>query len=123
LPPTFSASIPQPSNVSTSCSSSRSDRDAYTSAGSPPTRPYKLAQRFDDAALPAQIDTHTVWLEANDRERRILIEDLLDAIYIHPDHLRVVACGAPPLKVELTEVGLRPKAGMGTLVSEGGLLP
>ncbi len=53
----------------------------------------------------------------------MLIEDLVDAVYVYPDHLPVVACGAPPLKVELTEVGLRPPAGMGTFVSEGGLVP
>ena len=84
----------------------------------------ELAQRFDQVAeLLAGIDIHTVWNEADDRERRILVEDLLDAVYVHPDHLRVVACGAPPLKVELAEVGLRPPAGMGLCVSEGGLEP
>lgn len=50
-------------------------------------------------------------------------EGLVDAVYVYPDHLRVVACGAPPLKVDLTEVGLRPPTGMGPLVSEGGLEP
>jgi len=80
----------------------------------------ELAQRFDEVAeLLAALDIHAVWDEATDRERRVLIEDLLDAVYVHPDHLRVVACGAPPLKVELTEVGLRPPAGMGLCVSEG----
>ena len=63
----------------------------------------------------------TVWGEANDRERRVLVEDLLDAVYGDPGHLQVVARGAPPLKVELPEVGLRPPAGMGTLVSEVGV--
>jgi hypothetical protein len=49
----------------------------------------------------------------------VLIEDLVRRRLRHPDHLRVVACRAPPLKVELTEVGLRPPAGMGTFASEG----
>ena len=84
----------------------------------------ELAQRFDQVAeLLADIDIHTVWNEADDRERRVLVEDLLDAVYVHPDHLRVVACGAPPLKVELAGAGLRPPAGMGLCVSEGGLVP
>ena len=79
-----------------------------------------LAQRFDQVAeLLAAIDIHTVRNEADDRERRVLVEDLVDAVYVYPDHLRVVACGAPPLKVELAEVGLRPPAGMGLCVSEG----
>ena len=66
-------------------------------------------------------------LEYNDRGQAIyrckhrdtgcvLIEDLLDAVYVH---LRVVACGAPPLKVELTEVGLRPTRRYGTARVEG----
>jgi site-specific DNA recombinase len=88
------------------------------------TQRSELAERFEDVAeLLSSIDITTVWDEADDRERRVLIEDLVDAVYVYPDHLRVVACGAPPLKVELTEVGLRPPAGMGTFVSEGGLEP
>jgi len=85
----------------------------------------KLAnQKLDEVRrLLAGIDIHTVWDEADDRERRVLVGDLLDAVYVHPDHLRVVACGAPPLKVELAEVGLRPPAGMGLCVSEGGAQP
>lgn len=59
-----------------------------------------------------------MWDEADERERRILIEDLVDVVYLYSDHLRVVACGAPPLKVELTELGLRPPTGMGLCVSE-----
>ena len=93
----------------------RAQRDAERS---------ELAERFEEVAdLLASVDITTVWDEADDRERRVLIEDLVDAVYVYPDHLRVVACGAPPLKVELTEVGLRPPAGMGTFVSEGGLEP
>ena len=79
-----------------------------------------LAQRVDEVAdLLTGIDIHTVWDEADDRERRALVEDLLDAVYVHPDHVRVAACRAPPLKVEITEVGLCPKAGVGTFVSDG----
>lgn len=82
----------------------------------------ELAARFEEVGeLLASIDIDDVLEEADDLERRILIEDLIEADYIYPDHLRVVACGAPPLRVELTEVGLRPAAGMRTLVSEGDL--
>ncbi len=75
------------------------------------------------AGLLDSVDIATVWDEADDRERRVLIGYLVDAVYVYPAHLRVLACGAPPLKVELTEVGLRSPAGMGTFVSEGGLEP
>lgn len=82
-----------------------------------------LAQRFEEVAelLPA-VGFSELWEEATERERRRLVEDMLDAVYVHPDHLRVVHVGAPPLRVELAEVGLRP-VGMGPLVSEGGLAP
>lgn len=83
----------------------------------------ELAERFEEVAqLLATVDIDTVWQEADERERRVLIEDLVDAVYIYADHLRVVACGAPPLRVTLDEVGLR-SAGMGPVVSEGGLEP
>ncbi|MBK6670620.1 MAG: hypothetical protein IPG46_13470 [Actinobacteria bacterium] len=90
----------------------RAQRDAERS---------ELAERFEEVAdLVASVDITTVWDEADDRERRVLIEDLVDAVYVYPDHLRVVACGAPPLKVELTEVGRRPPAGMGNVRVGGG---
>ena len=58
------------------------------------------------AELLASVDITTVWDEVDDRERHVLIEDLVDAVYVYPDHLRVVACGAPRLNVLLSEVGL-----------------
>ena len=84
----------------------------------------ELAQRFEQVAqLLAGIDIDTIWNEADEKERRVLVEDLVDAIYIYADHLQVAACGAPPLRVNLDEVGLRPPAGMGPFVSEGGATP
>jgi hypothetical protein len=47
---------------------------------------------------------------------------MIDTIEVHPDHLRVAVMGAPPLRVELAEVGLR-DPGMGSVVSKGGLEP
>ena len=82
----------------------------------------ELAQRFEEVAeLLSSVGFPELWEEATERERRTLVEDMLDAVYVHPDHLRVVPEGAPPLRVELAEVGLRPPVGMGPLVSEGGL--
>jgi hypothetical protein len=50
----------------------------------------------------------------------VLVEELIEAVIIHADRLEVTLIGAPPLLVNLDEVGLRP-AGTGTVVSEGGL--
>ena len=60
--------------------------------------------------------------ERGDRERRILINELVNAVRVHSDRLQVEIAGAPPLTVLLEEVGLR---GPGTRidVSEGGLEP
>jgi hypothetical protein len=61
-----------------------------------------------------------LWQEATPAENRIPIEDLIDAVVIHPDHLQVLVNGAPPLNVTLAEVGLRDPM-YETSVSEGGL--
>jgi hypothetical protein len=52
-----------------------------------------------------------------DSGRLISVEDLVDAVVIHPDHLQVLVNGAPPLNVTLAEVGLR-DPGTKTSVSE-----
>jgi hypothetical protein len=84
----------------------------------------ELADRFDEvAALLAEMDVAEVWAAATDAERRVLVEDLLDAIYVHPDWLVVHVNGAPPLLVTLAEVGLRESGSTRTCVSEGGLEP
>jgi hypothetical protein len=48
----------------------------------------------------------------------VLVEDLVDAVLIHPDRLVVEISGAPPLLVTLAEVGLR-DVGTRSSVSEG----
>jgi len=40
------------------------------------------------------------------RERRVLVEDLVEAVMLFPGHLEVKVSGAPPPLVELSEVGL-----------------
>ena len=61
-----------------------------------------------------------LWDAATDKELRILVGELLDAIYIYPDQLAVQVVGAPPITVLPGEVGLR---GSRPLVSETGLEP
>jgi hypothetical protein len=67
------------------------------------------------------IEVEAIWEEATPAERRVLVEDLVDAVVIHPAHLPVLVNGAPPLNVTLAEVGLR-DPGTKTSVSEGGLV-
>ena len=52
----------------------------------------ELAERFEEVAdLLASVDITTVWDEADERERRVLIEDLVDAVYVYP-----TTCGSSP---------------------------
>ena len=68
------------------------------------------------------LDIDTIWQEATDAERRVLVEELVDSVMIFPDHLEVEVSGAPPLTVTLTEVGLKASSTR-SCVSEGGLEP
>jgi hypothetical protein len=67
-----------------------------------------LELRFDEVLATIQeLDLPSVWAEAEDAERRILIEELLEWVTVFPDHLEVTVTGAPPLNVLFKEVGLR----------------
>jgi len=63
-------------------------------------------------------DFDTIWEHANDKERRVLVEELIETVTIFADRLEVTVAGAPPLLVTLDEVGLR-SSGTASLVSEG----
>lgn len=63
-----------------------------------------------------------VWENANDKERRVLIEELIETVTIYEARLEVTVTGAPPLLIHPDEVGLR-DPGTGPVVSEGGLVP
>lgn len=52
------------------------------------------------------LDVDAVWAEATPQEQRVLIEELIEAVTIFPDHLEVTVVGAPVLKVALPEVGV-----------------
>jgi hypothetical protein len=45
--------------------------------------------------------------EADERERRVFVENLLAWIKVFPDHLEVKVVGSPPINVLLSEVGLK----------------
>ena len=48
-----------------------------------------------------------VWAEADERERRVFVENLLAWIKFFPDHVEVKVVGSPPINVLLSEVGLK----------------
>lgn len=76
----------------------------------------EVARRFEEvAAVLAQLDAEAIWEAATDKERRILVEELLSEIAMYPDHLEVEVAGAPRLNVLFEEVGLSrpPQGGMG----------
>ncbi len=86
-------------------------------------RRHHLADQFERVAETLRhLDTDAIWNAANDRERRILVNELVNAVRVHTDRLQVEIAGAPPLTVLLEEVGLR-GPGTGISVSEGGLEP
>jgi hypothetical protein len=76
------------------------------------------ANRFEHIArLLAELDFAELWESANARERRSLVEDLIDSVRIFPDTLTVQMVGAPPIIMTLDEVGLH--GGITPVVSEG----
>jgi site-specific DNA recombinase len=67
-----------------------------------------LEVRFEEVALVlADLDMVAIWAEANERERRVLVENLLEWIKVFPDHLEVKVVGSPAIHVLLGEVGLK----------------
>ena len=80
----------------------------------------ELEMRFEEvAAILRDLDVEAVWMAAEDQERRILIEELVEWVSVFPDHLEVTVSGAPPLHVLYSEVGLKEsgfvRVGGGTL--------
>jgi len=70
-------------------------------------RTSELAERFEEVArLLGDMDVEAIWAEATEEERRVLVEELVEAIAIFPDHLEVTVSGVPRLNVALDEVGL-----------------
>lgn len=69
-----------------------------------------LAEAFETAAeliRSPEFSLDAVWDNASQTERRVLVEELIEAVTIHADRLEVTVTGAPPLIVQPFEVGLR----------------
>jgi homoaconitase/3-isopropylmalate dehydratase large subunit len=58
------------------------------------------------ACILADLDMDAVWAEADERERRVFVENFLAWIKV-PDHLEVKVVGSPQINVLLSEVGLK----------------
>ena len=63
------------------------------------------------------MDIDQVWDSADDEERRVLVEELVEWIKVFPDHLEVKVNGAPVLNVLYGEVGFK----VPEIVGVGGL--
>lgn len=67
-----------------------------------------LETRFEEvAALLQSLDVEAVWNVAEDHERRVLVEELIEWVTVFPDHLEVTVTGALPLNILYPEVGLK----------------
>ncbi len=66
-----------------------------------------LANEFDQVvAYLETVDIETLWEAATETERRTLLNELLDQIEVHGDHVVVKVHGAPPLNMTFEETGL-----------------
>ncbi len=66
-----------------------------------------IAGRFDDiVAHLSELDVEALWEAATEQERRTLVDELVEVVEVHVDHLEVTLRGAPKLNVTLAEAGL-----------------
>jgi DNA invertase Pin-like site-specific DNA recombinase len=77
-----------------------------------------LEVRFAEVArILADLDMEAIWAEADEREKRIIVENLLEWIKVLPDHLEVKVVGSLAINVLFSEVGLKVPENVGV---EGG---
>jgi hypothetical protein len=50
--------------------------------------------------VPRSLNLADLWAAAEDYERRDLVDELIQAVTVCPDHLEVVVYGAPPQNVK-----------------------
>ena len=73
-----------------------------------------VAERFEEVLrVLAALDIELLWRAAEDKERRVLVDELLEGVSVFPDHLEVAVVGVPRLNVRLGEVGLRESQNVG----------
>ena len=71
----------------------------------------ELASGVDALYLSGRASLPSEFLErlkaAEDHERRVIIENMVESITVFPDHLEVKVVGSPALHVLYSEVGLK----------------
>ena len=83
-------------------------RQQMVSEGQEESLKTDLEVRFEQVArILSDLDMEAVWAEADERERRIFVENLVEWIKVFPDHLEVKVVGSPAINVLLSEVGLK----------------
>lgn len=71
-----------------------------------------IAQAFDQIVSRLDdLDFQTMWDQGTDHHRQVLVEELVENVTMHPDHLEVKMAGTPALTVLLEEIGLQPTQG------------
>jgi hypothetical protein len=101
---------PQSPSVRIGSYASRSLRDqlgaSYDEEIADDERSAHIAEQFGEiATYLSQLDVETVWDEATESDRRLLIDEMIEAIDVHADHLEVIVRGAPNVNVTLADVG------------------
>jgi site-specific DNA recombinase len=82
--------------------------NALTGVEDPEEMTSDLAEQFEHVlAILAGLDWDLIWEAATDSERRVLLDEFVPQVEVHPDHLEVELRGVPRLNVALHEVGLR----------------
>ena len=67
----------------------------------------ELREGFEEVAKVLEaLDFEAIWGEATGKEKRVLVEELLESVAFFPDHVEVTAKGVPTINVLLEEVGL-----------------
>jgi hypothetical protein len=66
-----------------------------------------LEARFEEVvALLSSLDIETLWEAAEDQERRVIIENMIESVTVFPDHLEVKVAGSAALHVLYSEFRL-----------------
>ena len=67
-----------------------------------------LEARFEEvAAILTTLDIEVLWEAAEDRERHVIVQNMIESVTVFPDHLEVKVVGSPALHVLYSEVGLK----------------
>jgi site-specific DNA recombinase len=73
-----------------------------------------VSKRFEEVLqVLTELDIASLWKAAEESERRVLVEELLQGVSVFPDHLEVTVAGVPRLNVTFGEVGLKESQNIG----------